>query len=197
MGLRENDQTALLHKAFNKVQVWAIQKIGSNGDFVEWVQHWLGYKRQRAVEWSYSEWRSVTRNVLQGSMVGLLLFVIHVNDLDKNGGLVNFQLTQKNAGIVVSENVVTTVLWSDGNMNGQMAVWVSDGQVWAVTLEVKCKRKVYCKWQDALGALMYRGILASWKTSRLGGKEAFVILPFVSWGVECKSWHVMLQLYTF
>eukprot|EP00061_Rhincodon_typus_P011738 g36983.t1 len=58
---------------------------GIHGDLAAWIQNWLVHRRQRVVvEGLFSGWRSVTCGVLQGSVLGRLLFVTYVNNLDEN-----------------------------------------------------------------------------------------------------------------
>ena len=61
-----------------------LDSIGIKGEVLEWVKKWLSSRTQKVtIRNESSEWNQVNSGVPQGSVLGPILFLVYINDLEK------------------------------------------------------------------------------------------------------------------
>ena len=127
-------------KAFDKVPhnrlLLKLKNIGISGKVHNWIKSWLTNRKQRVIINNHaSSWADVTSGVPQGSVLGPILFLIFINDIDC--GITSYiSKFADDTKLMTPSNSITNcdILQTDLN---KMAIWARN---WLMEYNVdKCK----------------------------------------------------------
>jgi len=188
-------------KAFDTVPhgiLW--EKLGArdfDGCTLSWVKNWLNGRVQRVVvNGVKSSWWPVTRGVLQGSLLGLVLFNIFINDLDEG---IESSLSRFADDIKLGGRVIWTG-WNDGPRPAvRGSITPSAGSCTSVTT-APCKAtglvpQGSCPVKKGLGMLVDSQLNMSQQCAQVA-KDASNILACIRNSVASRGREVIVPLYS-
>ena len=204
-----------MQKAFDKVShdglLIKLKEYGITGEVYRWIEGWLMNRRQRVVlNNEVSEWKQVESGVPQGSVLGPLLFIIYIDDVDKglNNSVLKFADDSKLFGVVGEGAAEGYGLQEDLN---KIVQW---SKVWMMPLnEEKCHVMHFGKNSDNrinyyvndkvlkvvdeekdLGVIIQSDLKVN-KQCSTKVATAFRILGMINRTITCKSKDIILKLY--
>jgi hypothetical protein len=200
-------------KAFDKVSHkllgFKLNECGIRGPLLMWIENWLADREQRVVLNGFSsEWLSVDSGVPQGSVLGPILFVIYINDIDQNidSNLLKFADDTKVYRALVTDDDVSKLQ----NDLKKLCEW---SELWSMNFNVeKCKVLHFGKNNPGivyemnhtdlesvdeerdLGILVRKDLKVSSQVNKVV-KTANRVLGMIKRSFVYKDKHVLLKLY--
>ena len=184
----------------------------SQKNLIAWISAWLKKRKQRVlVSGAYSEWRDVTSSVPQGSVLGPILFVIYIDDIDKCIGSMEGIISK------FADDTKVAKVVNDSKTAAEMQDIIKNLEVWSEKWGMKFNIRKCCilhfghrnlrqqYWMNAqmleaqanqrdLGVIITDDCLPGAQCA-LAAKKANQVLGQVSRSFSCKTKDVMLQIY--
>ncbi|KAF7246710.1 RNA-directed DNA polymerase from mobile element jockey [Varanus komodoensis] len=201
-------------KAFDKVPhdilVEKLRSFGIHQSTVRWIRAWLTDRKQRVtISEESSGWRPVTSWVPQGSVLGLILFNLFINDMEEgvNSLLIKFADDTKTGAVATTEEQVLQIqkdldrLWKWAGDN-RMAFNVDKCKVLHLGHRNRChKYRLGDKWLESSTCERDFGVLVDCRLNMSQQCDAVVkrvnaTLGYIARSVASRTREVLLPLYT-
>ncbi|KAF7241621.1 NAD(P) transhydrogenase, mitochondrial [Varanus komodoensis] len=177
-------------KAFDKVPhdilVEKLRSFGIHQSTGRWIRAWLTDRKQKVtISGESSGWRPVTSGVPQGSVLGLILFNLFINDMEErvNSLLIKFADDTKTGAVATTEEQVLQIqkdldrLWKWAGDN-RMAFNVDKCKVLHLGHRNSChKCRFGDKWLESSTCERDLGVLVDCRLNRSQQCDAEVLLP--------------------
>ena len=201
-------------KAFDTVPhkrlVIKLKAHGMGEKLCSWVENWLTDRKQRVViNGEASDWLQVTSGVPQGSVLGPLLFLIYINDLDS--GIVSkiskFADDTKLGGKALAREDCEAIQRDLDNLSSWSEKWLLDFNSTKckvmhiglnnVKYNYKLKEQNLLKVTEEkdLGVIVRSDLKCGTQCSA-ASRKANTILGFIARNFDCKTPEVITRLYT-
>ncbi|KAF7239513.1 Multiple C2 and transmembrane domain-containing protein 2 [Varanus komodoensis] len=201
-------------KAFDRVPhdilVEKLRSFGIHQSTVRWIRAWLPDRKQKVtISGESSGWRPVTSGVPQGSVLGLILFNLFINDMEErvNSLLIKFADDMKTGAVATTEEQVLQIqkdldrLWKWAGDN-RMALNVDKCKVLHLGHRNSChKYRLGDKWLESstcerdLGVLIDCRLNMSQQCDAVA-KGANATLGCIARSAASRSREILLPLYT-
>ena len=201
-------------KAFDKVPherlIIKLEALGIKGSVIKWIREWLKGRTQRVIiNGEESDWARVNSGVPQGSVLGPILFIIFINDLDANilSKIVKFADDAKLAQAVhnvagrdqLRDDLLNLFKWSE---DWQMAFNVDKCKIMHIGSKMNCIDNYVLGGQilkqvdeeNDLGVIFSNKFKADKHCAKVT-KKANQVLGLIYRTFTCKSKRIITQLY--